>query len=53
LPSPPKSELTNKVMLETIDQNPHLFKIVTPINVSHLEMLLQSHPNQPYVQSVC
>ncbi|KIJ30475.1 hypothetical protein M422DRAFT_268022 [Sphaerobolus stellatus SS14] len=53
LPSPPRSELTNKVALETISQNPHFFKIVMPINVTHLEMFLQSHPNQPYVQSVC
>ncbi|KIJ29249.1 hypothetical protein M422DRAFT_188756, partial [Sphaerobolus stellatus SS14] len=41
------------VALETINQNPHLFKIVTPINISRFETLLQSHPNRPYVESVC
>ncbi|KIJ24645.1 hypothetical protein M422DRAFT_194440 [Sphaerobolus stellatus SS14] len=53
LPSPPISELSNKTALATISQNPHLFKIVTPINVSRFESLLKSHPNRPYVQSVC
>ncbi|KIJ28300.1 hypothetical protein M422DRAFT_270448 [Sphaerobolus stellatus SS14] len=53
LPSPPPSELSNQIALETIRKNPHLFKIVTPINVPRFETLLQSHPNRPYVESVC
>ncbi|KIJ43053.1 hypothetical protein M422DRAFT_118624, partial [Sphaerobolus stellatus SS14] len=53
LPSPPQSELSNQIALETIRKNPHLFKIVTPINVLRFEALLQSHPNRPYVESVC
>ncbi|KIJ32237.1 hypothetical protein M422DRAFT_184884, partial [Sphaerobolus stellatus SS14] len=53
LPSPPKSELNNTTTWETINRYPHLFKIVTPINVTHFKGLLQHHPNQPYVQSVC
>ncbi|KIJ52896.1 hypothetical protein M422DRAFT_242842 [Sphaerobolus stellatus SS14] len=53
LPSPPLSELNNRVALDTIKNNPSLFKIVTPINISHFEELLASHPNQLYVASVC
>ncbi|KIJ27725.1 hypothetical protein M422DRAFT_190649, partial [Sphaerobolus stellatus SS14] len=51
--SPPISQLSNKMALNTIKQNPHLFKIITPINIAWFEELLQLHPNQPYVQSVC
>ena len=39
--------------METIRDNPHLFEIVTPINVDRFEELLASHPNTPFVQSVC
>ena len=39
--------------MTTIHQNPHLFRIVTPIKVNQLESLLTSHPNQPFVSSVC
>ena len=31
---------------------PHLFAVVTPILVDHLEALLSEHPNQPFTQSV-
>ena len=34
-------------------QNPHLFKIVTPIKVDQFEDLLKTHPNRPFVDSVC
>ncbi|KIJ53091.1 hypothetical protein M422DRAFT_242196 [Sphaerobolus stellatus SS14] len=53
LPSPPLSELNNRTALDTIKNNPSLFKIVTPINISRFEELLASHPNQLYVASVC
>ncbi|KIJ43077.1 hypothetical protein M422DRAFT_170302 [Sphaerobolus stellatus SS14] len=53
LPSPPQSELNNQIALETINENPSLFKIITPINITRFEELLQSHPNQPFVSSVC
>ena len=36
----------------TVDQNPGLFLVVTPIQVEHLEFLLTEHPNQPFVESV-
>ena len=53
LPSPPASEFDNVEALDTIHSHPDLFAITTPINVDHFESLLSSHPNQPFVQSVC
>jgi len=53
LPSVPLSELQNAVALDTINNHPNLFKIVTPIKVDRFEALLASHPNQPFVKSVC
>lgn len=50
---PPTSEFNNPVVAKTIQENPHLFKIVTPIKVDVFESYLTSHPNQPFVQSVC
>jgi len=46
LPLIPASELANPIATKTINENPHLFDIVTPIFVDHFEELLQSHPNQ-------
>ena len=53
LPAIPKSELANPTVTKTIKENPSLFDIVTPINVDRFEQLLESHPNQPLVMSVC
>jgi len=53
LPLPPINELNNSIALNTIHDNPRLFKIVTPINVDRLELLLTSHPNRLGVDSVC
>ena len=53
LPTIPNSELLNHIVTKTIKENPKLFDIVTPINVDHFELLLESHPNQPLVASVC
>ena len=53
LPTIPKSELANPIVTRTINENPHLFDIVTPIFVERFEDLLESHPNQPFVKSVC
>ena len=39
--------------MDTIRNNPQLFKIVTPINVLKFEELLNSHPNKSFVESVC
>jgi hypothetical protein len=53
LPRPSEEEYDNLDALATIDNNQDLFKIVTPINVNRFEQLLASHPNQPFVESVC
>jgi hypothetical protein len=53
LSSIPSHELQNPIVIKTIAHNLSLFKIVTPINVDQFESLLQSHLNQPFVQSVC
>ena len=53
LPSPPSKEFENLDALETIRTFPHLFQVSTPIDVDRFEALLVSHPNQPFVQSVC
>src|SRR6266567_8505164 len=53
LPSIPIRELQNPIVIKTITENHSLFKIVTPINIDCFEILLQSNPNQQFVQSVC
>ena len=53
LPSPPDNKLNNQVALDTIVCNPHLFKLVTPINIHVLKSYLASHPNHPFISSVC
>jgi hypothetical protein len=53
LPRPSPQEFSNVEAVTTIRDNPHLFKIVTPINVDRFESLLASHPNKPFIQSVC
>ena len=53
LPHPPLRELSNHDAMNTIRDNPHLFKIVTLINVNWFKELLKTHPNQPFVKSVC
>ena len=53
LPSPPPREFQNSEALTTIQSHPELFEVSTPINVDCFESLLSSHPNQPFVQSVC
>ncbi|KAF9010553.1 hypothetical protein BDQ17DRAFT_1387786 [Cyathus striatus] len=51
--SPPPEILNDPLSLSIIQNHPHLFKIVTPINVSLFEHLLLDHPNTPFTQSVC
>ena len=53
LPSPSPREFQNSEALATIQSHPELFEVSTPINVDHFESLLSSHPNQPFIQSVC
>ncbi|TFK78973.1 hypothetical protein K466DRAFT_506407, partial [Polyporus arcularius HHB13444] len=52
LPDVPVSIRTDPVINATLSAYPHLFKIVTPINVDAFESLLLDHPNQPFVRSV-
>ena len=52
LPSVPLDEFRNKEAIHTISLFPHLFKIISPINVPHLKDSLVDHPNQPFVDSV-
>jgi hypothetical protein len=53
LEGPPDSKLNDEAVKETIRNNPHLFEIVTPIKVDIFESYLSSHPNRPFVDSVC
>ena len=53
LPRPPPVEFQNSEAITTINQNPHLFQIVTPIKVDQFEHLLETHPNRSFVESVC
>jgi len=45
LPTIPASELANPVVAKTINENPDLFDIVTPIFIDRFKELLNSHPN--------
>src|SRR5882724_10192994 len=53
IPDIPDNELHNTAALATLNSHPHLFKIVTPIRVDRFESLLESHPNQLFVVSIC
>ena len=53
LEGPPQSALDDEPVTKTIRENPHLFKVVTPIRVDVFEAYLTSHPNQDFVRSVC
>ncbi|KIY46252.1 hypothetical protein FISHEDRAFT_75807 [Fistulina hepatica ATCC 64428] len=53
VPEPPVKESTNVTAVATITHFPHLFPIVTPVNVDEFEALLRDHPNHSLVQSVC
>lgn len=52
LPRPPTDGDWVTIASETIQSNPHLFKIVTPINLSAFRGSLVSHPNRAFVESV-
>jgi hypothetical protein len=53
IPGIPTFELENDVVTSTIEKNPHLFKIVTPIRVDCLRLILCGHPNCALVESLC
>src|SRR6266436_10432742 len=52
LPDVPMEDYSYTIVSNTIDRNPHLFNIITPIRVDVLEELLMSHPNHNFVGSV-
>ncbi|PBK81119.1 hypothetical protein ARMGADRAFT_948699, partial [Armillaria gallica] len=52
VPCPPAREFKNMEAVKTVEDHPHLFKIVTPIKVDVLEECLASHPNPAFVSSV-
>lgn len=51
LPHVPSNVLNNQVVINTIAQKPHLFRVVTPLHIQNFERLLANHPNRPLVQS--
>ena len=53
LPQPPSNKFLNAQVMETIRSHPHLFPIVMPIKVDHLECLLVSHPSPAFTKSLC
>ncbi|KAF8584363.1 hypothetical protein K439DRAFT_1284925, partial [Ramaria rubella] len=53
LPLVPTTKRSSVPINQTLNLQPHLFHIVTPINIDKFEALLHSHPNQPLVNSVC
>ena len=53
LPRPSLQEFSNLDAMQTTHDNPHLFEIVTPINVNKFEKLLETHPNKLFVKSIC
>ena len=52
LPSPPVHLLQNPRIQATLKAMDKYIKVETPFNVDRLELLLSSHPNQPFVASV-
>ena len=52
MPLPPPCSSFPMHFLKTLDGNPQLFKIISPINMAKLKYLLLDHPNQPFVKSV-
>jgi hypothetical protein len=53
LPRPPPEEFENVAAMETIRNHPDLFVASSPIKVDAFEHLLSTHPNRPFVYSVC
>ncbi|KAJ3883766.1 hypothetical protein F5051DRAFT_390865 [Lentinula edodes] len=51
LPRPASTEFENPPW-HTIQENPHLFRVQTPITADHLEALSKAHSDQPSVKSV-
>jgi hypothetical protein len=52
VPEPPWNELLNVQKRETIERQPHLFRITTPIHINRFRDLLVTHPNRPLTESI-
>src|SRR5258708_20960734 len=52
LPSIPEDDLKHKWVTNTIHEYPYLFKVVSPICNDSLRLVLQTHPNHPFVDSI-
>lgn len=52
LPMMPPRTASTPEFLHTLDSNPHLFDIVTPLKVDAFHSYTASHPNCPFVDSV-
>ena len=52
LPSPPENKLNNEAAHATIRHHPHLFRLVTPVNIDRLEYYLSLHPNHMLTHSI-
>ncbi|KAF8225393.1 hypothetical protein L208DRAFT_1306433, partial [Tricholoma matsutake] len=52
LPSPPQHLLDDPAIQTSLQSLGDYIKVETPFNVDKLELLLVSHPNRPFVQSV-
>ncbi|KAF8808055.1 hypothetical protein BYT27DRAFT_7057860, partial [Phlegmacium glaucopus] len=53
VPRPPYNEIHNSLAWGTINKHPHLFQITMPIHIDRLRLLSNTHPNQPFVESIC
>ena len=53
LKGPPQSTLDDETVTKTLNEHPDLFKIVTPICIDNFEAYLTTHPNRPFIESVC
>jgi hypothetical protein len=53
VPRVPIEESANQALMDTIHSHPHLFSVNCRLNVERFAKLLQAHPNQPFVKSVC
>ena len=53
VPDVPSADYHYVEVTNTITLYPHLFRIITPVNMDHFELLLHNHPNSELVSSVC
>ncbi|KAF6741799.1 hypothetical protein DFP72DRAFT_758594, partial [Ephemerocybe angulata] len=52
LPQPPQHVLDDPDVTATLASHPHLFRIVTPVNIKRLQELTSTHPNPAFVRSI-